>query len=104
MAGTILLVPLARVEDIARAVIVANTIVDRWGLVPRFYYSRWTKNLPSHIAPMVRAGRAQVCVTETRSFRPAAPQHTREGHAAPRGLAAPLELMVWASSEGGLPR
>jgi hypothetical protein len=36
MASTILLVPLAHVEDVARVVVIANTIVDRWGLVPRF--------------------------------------------------------------------
>jgi hypothetical protein len=36
MAGTILLVPLARVEDVTRVVVVADVVVDRWGLVPRF--------------------------------------------------------------------
>jgi hypothetical protein len=36
MASTILLVPLAHVEDVARVVVIANMIVDRWGLVPRF--------------------------------------------------------------------
>jgi hypothetical protein len=34
MAGSILLVPFARIEDVARIVVVANTGVNRWGLVP----------------------------------------------------------------------
>jgi membrane-anchored glycerophosphoryl diester phosphodiesterase (GDPDase) len=36
MAGTILLVPLAHIDDIACVVVVANVVVDGWGLVPRF--------------------------------------------------------------------
>jgi hypothetical protein len=36
MASTILLVPLARVEDVTRVVVVADVVVDRWGLVPCF--------------------------------------------------------------------
>jgi hypothetical protein len=38
-ADTILLVPLARVENVARIIVVANAVVDRWGLVPRFLLS-----------------------------------------------------------------
>jgi hypothetical protein len=53
---------------------------------------------------MVRAGRARVHAIEMQSFRPTASRHIREGHAAPRGLATPLELMVQASSGGGLLR
>jgi hypothetical protein len=34
MASSILLVSFARVEDVARIVVVANTGVNRWGLVP----------------------------------------------------------------------
>jgi hypothetical protein len=39
-AGTILLVPFARIEDVARVVVVANAGVDRWGLIPRFLLFR----------------------------------------------------------------
>jgi hypothetical protein len=53
---------------------------------------------------MVQAGRAWAHAIKTWSFRPAALQHIREGHVAPRGLAAPPELTVWASFEGGLPQ
>jgi hypothetical protein len=35
VAGSILLVPFMCVEDVARIVVVTNTGVDRWGLVPR---------------------------------------------------------------------
>jgi hypothetical protein len=35
-ADTILLVPFARDEDVARIVVVANTGVDGWGLIPHF--------------------------------------------------------------------
>jgi hypothetical protein len=35
-AGTILLVPFARVEDVARVVVVANVGMDRWGLISCF--------------------------------------------------------------------
>jgi hypothetical protein len=36
MAGTILLMPFARVEDVVRVVVVGNVGVDRWGLIPYF--------------------------------------------------------------------
>jgi hypothetical protein len=47
-ASTILLVPLVRVEDVARIVVVANAGVDRWGLSPTFYCSGWTEASFSH--------------------------------------------------------
>jgi hypothetical protein len=40
MAGTIFLVPLAHVEDVARVVVVADAVVHGWGLVPRFLLLR----------------------------------------------------------------
>jgi hypothetical protein len=36
MASTILLMPLARIEDIVRVVVVADAVMDGWGLVPCF--------------------------------------------------------------------
>jgi hypothetical protein len=36
MAGTILLVPFACVENVMHVIIVANMGVDRWGLIPHF--------------------------------------------------------------------
>jgi hypothetical protein len=36
MVGTVLLVPLTHVEDVTRVIVVADTVVDGWGLVPRF--------------------------------------------------------------------
>jgi hypothetical protein len=36
MASTILLVPFVSVEDVARVVVVANTSMDRLGLIPHF--------------------------------------------------------------------
>jgi hypothetical protein len=35
-AGTILLVLLARIDDITRDVVVADAVMDGWGLVPCF--------------------------------------------------------------------
>jgi hypothetical protein len=40
VAHSILLVPLARGEDVARIILVANVGVDRWGLVPHFLLFR----------------------------------------------------------------
>jgi hypothetical protein len=39
-AGTILLVPFARVEDVVRIVVVANAVVDGWALVPHLLWFR----------------------------------------------------------------
>jgi hypothetical protein len=35
-AGTILLMPFARVKNITRVVVVTDAMVDGWGLVPYF--------------------------------------------------------------------
>jgi hypothetical protein len=40
VTDTILLMPFACVEDVARVVVVANAGVDRWGLIPRFLLFR----------------------------------------------------------------
>jgi hypothetical protein len=39
-AGTILLMPLARVDDVTRVVVVADVVVHGWGLVPRILLLR----------------------------------------------------------------
>jgi hypothetical protein len=36
MASTILLVPLTRVKDVTRVIVVADTVMDGWGFVPHF--------------------------------------------------------------------
>jgi hypothetical protein len=36
IAGTILLMPLARVEDVMRVVVIVDAVVHGWGLVPHF--------------------------------------------------------------------
>jgi hypothetical protein len=35
-AGTILLMPFVRVEDVVRVVVAGHVGVDRWGLIPHF--------------------------------------------------------------------
>jgi hypothetical protein len=44
-ASTILLVPLARVEDVAHVIVVVDAIMDRWGLVPHFLLFRVDRSL-----------------------------------------------------------
>jgi hypothetical protein len=43
MASTILLVPLAHVEDVTRVIVVADAIVDGWGSSPAFCCFGWTE-------------------------------------------------------------
>jgi hypothetical protein len=40
MAGTILLVPFACVEDVVHVIVVANAGMDTWGLIPHFLLFR----------------------------------------------------------------
>jgi hypothetical protein len=54
MASTILLMPLGRIEDIVRVVVVADVVMDGWGLYPAFCCSRWTEDSFSHGANSAR--------------------------------------------------
>jgi hypothetical protein len=73
MASTILLVPRARIDDVAHVVVVADAVVDGWGLVPCFSVVLGGPKPLSHMVLMVQAGWVQARVAETWSFWPTAP-------------------------------
>jgi hypothetical protein len=43
--GIVLLVPLARIEDVARVIVVADAVMDGWGLLPRFLLVRVDRSI-----------------------------------------------------------